>query len=207
MKRKYFLVISFLILAMFLSGCGITSPATTIDYEFFDENGGMDVYDPMFVNLLEELDTPRKIVSYMKENFTFDGHSVEYETWTPYELYLYEYGVCRDFAAFGCYFAHYHGYETYNVVLWYSDDYCHAIAVYVDENGYYNFSSNSAYFYHDCPDTGGWSLPPGSDHKVSCRSIEDVVEAFTYYVHSVIGYDVHPWNFFYWSKVKNFRCM
>lgn len=201
MKRKYFFVILFLILAIFLTGCnggGVVTPSTTDedDFETVPENGGMNEYDPMFVDLLEELNTPKKICDYMEENFTWKLH--DGYCWTPYELYLRGWGDCAEFAVFGCYFAHYHGYEAYNVVLWYSYDYDHAIAVYVDENGHYEFSTNTDYFYHDCSCVG-WSVPIGSDswHKICCWSIEDVVEIFSTKIHSFVRYEVHPWNYFY----------
>jgi len=201
-KRKYFFVIIFLILAIFLTDCnggGIVTPSTTT----VPENGGMDEYDPIFVNLLEELDTPKKICDYMEENFTYKNHDGK---WTPYELYLSEWGDCGDFATFGCYFAHYHGYETYFIRAWYSDDLSHGIAVYVYENGHYEFSSNTEYFYHDCSYTG-WSVPIGSDswHKICCLSIEDVVEIFSTKIHNIIRYEVNPWNYFDYRTIVGNR--
>ena len=59
MRGKYFLIVLFLILAMFLSGCGgsgIVTAATETEEEDFQE----------VVNLL---DTPEKLIEYMSRNF------------------------------------------------------------------------------------------------------------------------------------------
>ena len=104
MKRKVFLVVLFLILAVFLVSCGsgIVTPTTT-----------------SFQETISSLDTPEKLSDWMLKNITYEsGH---YEVWvetgimyraTPEEIFESKCGCCAEFAIFACAVLEYHGHET-----------------------------------------------------------------------------------------------
>lgn len=99
--------------------------------------------DGEFLALVEELDEPRKIGRYMLDNFTYVPHGLY--TPGPYILWQIQEGDCNDFATFGVFIANYHGYETYQIIIYYKDTvYKHALAIY-KENNLYNFSDNQYY--------------------------------------------------------------
>ena len=99
--------------------------------------------DSEFLALIEELDTPRKVCKYMKNNFEYETHL--YTALTPYRLYSIQKGDCNDFSIFGTWIADYHGYETYQIEIFYKNTiYQHWLAIY-KENNKYNFSCNQYY--------------------------------------------------------------
>jgi len=127
------LLVLFIILTIFLSGCGIyhLSNFTLPD-------------DTEFLALIQELDTPEKIGNYMKDNFIYELHLLN--ILTPYQLYIIKKGDCDDFANFSMFISNYHGYETFLIKIHYKN--CainHYLAIY-KENGLYNFSDNQYYF-------------------------------------------------------------
>jgi len=124
------LLILFILLTIFLSGCG--SGLYNLNHFILPD-------DAEFLALIQELDTPEKICQYMKENFEPENHDV---TLTPYQLYLTRKGDCDDLAHFGRFIANYHGYETYLVLMHF--DVWHAIAIYKEGNCY-TFSDNQLY--------------------------------------------------------------
>ena len=126
MKRKYFLVILFLILAIFLSSCGTTP-----------DNGE-------FIACISELHTPEKIGEYMLENFTYEIHDLY--TLEPYDLWKTKKGDCDDFSAFGVFVADYHGYETWQIEIYDNTRYKHYVAVY-NEDIWYSITDNRYYHY------------------------------------------------------------
>ena len=131
--KKVLLIISILSI-IFLAGCGV-----------FDLDGWVWPEDDLeFMTLIEELDTPQKISDYMMENFEYELHNL----WTPTPYFLWKRGKgdCNDFATFGIFIAHYHGYETYQIIISYSDTSIkHMIAVYVEEE--LSFTDNGLYHY------------------------------------------------------------
>jgi len=61
MKKLFVLGIA-LFFCLFFVGCSwVTVPP------FIPDNGGMDEYDSQFISLLNELDTPSKLISYLKD--------------------------------------------------------------------------------------------------------------------------------------------
>ena len=132
MKKLLILLILF---TLFLSGCGI-----------YNLNSFVLPDDAEFLALIQELDTPQKICQYMQDNFESENHDV---TLTPYQLYILRKGDCDDFYYWAAFFTNYHGYETYQILIFYPfpiypvDTY-HSIAIF-KENGYYTFSENQYY--------------------------------------------------------------
>ena len=134
MRKVYFPVMLFLILAIFLSGCG-----------------GIYIFilpdDTEFMFLVEELNTPEKICQYMLDNFETEDHP--YITLTPYELYIARKGDCDDFSDFSEFIANYHGYETHQIRILFAE-YVYTYPVYhiitvFTEYGYYTFAENQYY--------------------------------------------------------------
>ena len=131
--KKVILVIS-IFLILLLTGCGI-----------FDLDGWVWPDDPEFMAVVEELDTPEKIGNYMLENFTCEVHDL----WAldPYELWKIKKGDCNDFSTFGVFIADYHGYETWQIRIYYDNTiFKHSIAVY-DEDIWYGITDNRNYFF------------------------------------------------------------
>ncbi len=128
-------IIIFLILTLLLSGCSV-----------FNLNDFVLPDDIEFINTINELDTPKKICSYMKEYFTYETH-LFYEP-DPYTFWKLKRGDCTDFANFGTFVASYHGHETWQVHIYFNSSYFHIIAVYKESYGY-SFSSNQFYYPKD----------------------------------------------------------
>ena len=129
----------------------ISYTCTDFFYNPEDENSyipslpGSGLYqdDPEFVNIVNALDSPKKIVKYMEDNFNYKllcgPHS-------PYQTYLSKEGDCADHSVFACAIANYHGYECFSVrMCWTSSDMGHRITVY-NMGEYYTYSSNDLYF-------------------------------------------------------------
>jgi len=149
------LLILFILLIIFLSGCGL-----------YNLNNFVLPNDAEFLALIQELDTPQKICQYMLDNFESEIH-LNYDL-TPYELYINRKGDCNDFTAFALFIANYHGYETYQILMLfpkpiYLIDTWHTIPIF-KENHCYTFSENQCYFnqcYNSFDDImqiyNGWS--------------------------------------------------
>lgn len=126
MKKTFILIL--LISTIFLSGCGL-----------FNLNGWVIPDDKDFLEVVESLDTPEKIVNYMYDNFEVEMHAIY--TPDPYILWVTKKGDCNDFSTFAVFVANYHGYKTYQVTI--NNE--HAIAIYKEE-GKYTFSSSRKYY-------------------------------------------------------------
>lgn len=132
MKR---LLIFFILLTIFLSGCGSG---------LYNLNLFTIPDDIEFFILIQELDTPRKICQYMQNNFEYEPHP--YMLLTPHQLYMSKKGDCNDFATFATFIADYHGYKTFLVKIYYKNYAVnHYLAIY-KENDLYNFSDTQYYF-------------------------------------------------------------
>jgi len=131
--KKLFLILILLTSIILLSGCGI-----------FNLNTFVLPDDTEFLALVQELDTPEKICQYMLENFTYELHSLYAPD--PYTLWQTQKGDCNDFSTFATFIADYHGYETYQIKIFYKNSAMnHYLAIY-KEKGLYNFSDNYYYF-------------------------------------------------------------
>jgi len=126
-------IILFLILTIFLSGCSV-----------FNLNDFVLPNDIEFISCIKMLDTPEKICSYMKENFT-RKNNLFYNP-DPYELWLCQEGDCNDLATFAMFVANFHGYETYQIQISFKGTFIkHVLAVYL-EDGKYTYSNFKAYY-------------------------------------------------------------
>lgn len=126
-------ILLFLILIIFLSGCSV-----------FNLNNFVLPDDIDFIETIENLDTPEKICSYMKENFTYK-ENIFYNP-DPYTLWSIQEGDCNDFCAFATFIANYHNYTTYQIVINFKGTFIkHILAVYL-ENDKYSYSNNKAYY-------------------------------------------------------------
>jgi hypothetical protein len=105
---------------------------------------GMGLYqeDTGFVNLVYQLDSPRKICQYMDRYFNYkvlDGpHS-------PYQTYLSREGDCGDHAVLASNIAHFHGYDCNYISMKWTNGHSHAIIVY-NMGDHYTYSSVQQYF-------------------------------------------------------------
>jgi len=123
--RKIILLIIILILTLPLSGCWITPD------------------DAEFIALIQELDTPQKIGTYMWLNFTYEYHP--HGLLTPYQLYLYKKGDCNDFSNYGTYIAHCNGYEVWQIKIKFKySNINHCLGVY-KEKDYFTYTDNRSY--------------------------------------------------------------
>jgi len=119
--KRIFLLIMILILLTGCSGNGI-----------YNMNNFVIPDDLEFLAVVESLDTPYKIGQYMKNNFTIEVHY--YYAPDPYTLWKTKKGDCNDFATFGTFIAHYHGYETYQIhIITQGDKESHFVAVYIED--------------------------------------------------------------------------
>lgn len=133
-KVSYILILIF-ILTIFLSGCrlGLYNLSNFVLPDDID-----------FINCIEKLDTPKKTCSYMKENFTLEGHY--FYAPDPYTLWLTQKGDCNDCATFAIFVANYHGYPSWQIHIYFKGTFkYHVLAVYL-ENGKYTYSSGKAYY-------------------------------------------------------------
>lgn len=151
------------IILIFLTGCGglynLSNFALPDDLEF--------------LALREELDTPEKTCKYMQDNFEYENNSIAL---TPYQLFLIKKGNCDDFKNWAIYFPNYHGYETYQILIYLpfcENNKHHMIGVFKEGN-YYNISENMLYI------------------ECFCESFEEIMNFNLY--HGWISYTVYDYN-------------
>jgi len=185
-----------LFFVIFLVSCsGITTPTTVPD------DGGMDEYDPQFISLLNELNTPLKLMDYLLDNMQYKMTDVAY---TPYEFYLKKEGDCGDYATFNCYVLHYNDYEVYWVYIIFANPnmHPHAIAVFEHKatDNYWWWGPIAKYGYFDVYNLvlNGVSIYP-RDFNTIGDCIDDLEVSRE---ESVESYEVYPWNFFDFKKIE-----
>jgi len=157
---------------------------TDFFYNPEDENSyipslpGFGLYqdDPEFVNLVNALDSPKKIVKYMEDNFNY---RLIWGPNSPYQTYLSKEGLCADYAVFACFIANFHGYECFHVGISWTNGKSHAITVY-NMGDYYTYSSVYLYF----------------DKRFN--SIEECVNhcTSTYIGYNLSFYEVYNWDYY-----------
>lgn len=135
--------------------------------------------DPEFVNLVNALDSPKKIVKYMEDNFNY---KLIWGPNSPYQTYLSKEGLCADYAVFACFIANFHGYECFYVhvtMCQTSSDIQHAITVY-NMGDHYTYSSVYLYF------------------SQRFNSIEECVNhcASTWIGYNLSSYEVYNWDYY-----------
>lgn len=133
-KKVSQVLILIFILTIFLSGCSV-----------FNLSNFVLPNDPEFISCIEKLNTPKKICSYMKDNFTYK-ENIFYNP-DPYTLWLTHEGDCNDLCTFAIFVAHYHNYKTFQIQISFKRTFIrHILAVYT-ENDKYSYSDIKAY----CP--------------------------------------------------------
>ena len=133
------------LLALF-TGCNNVTPSpcdgTTLGgiYNISD----FTVENEEFIELIEELTTPKKICQYMDENF--EHVLTIFYCYNPCQMWTAnKSGDCNDMATFATWVADYHDYETYQIHVFYKGQWVsHFLGVFV-ENGKMNYSSNTEY--------------------------------------------------------------
>jgi len=138
MKRKVLLLVLVISLISILTGCGEMA---------FYLNGWVWPEDLDFITTIERLKTPQEISDYMIDNFYHETHA--FWTPSPYTVWKTKKGDCNDFATFGAFVAHWHGYETYLIKMIYIKS-CweHWLAVYVEDDGL-SYTDNQSYRIYD----------------------------------------------------------
>lgn len=178
--KKALLIISILSI-IFLTGCGIFS----LDGWIWPED------DLEFMAMIEELKTPQEISDYMVKNFEYELHRL----WTPTPYFLWKRGKgdCNDFDAFARFVANWHGYETYQIRIYYSgNSEKHCIAIYTENDGlsftdcqyYFN---NYGYFFDTFREIVEFDCKYFPDKKLKKYIVRDyknnIVEVGYSYVH------------------------
>ena len=130
--KKIIILILLTIFLSVLSGCG-----------FYNLSNFTLPDDLEFLEAVKELDSPQRIGDYMQANFTYELHKIYAPD--PYILWKTKKGDCNDFSTFGVFVAHYHGYETYQINIFYiASKITHFLAVYVENDGL-SFTDNQCY--------------------------------------------------------------
>ena len=127
-----------LLLTCLLTGC---SP-------FFNLSNYIMPDDTEFLAVIERENAPKKFCAYMKENYEWEWSILSY---SPYKMWLANVktkaGDCNDMSTSIVFAMNYHGYETYQIWVFYRGTLMsHALGVFVEKNKY-TYSSN--YNYHD----------------------------------------------------------
>ena len=115
-----------------MSGCGL-----------FNLNGWIMPDDAEFLQVIQSINTPLKIETYVKEHFIYKEHP--YYAPNPYEFWKLGEGDCNDFETFERFAGHYNGYTTYRFIVYFKGIFIkHSMAIFV-ENGKYNYFNIKGY--------------------------------------------------------------
>jgi hypothetical protein len=153
------------------------------DDSFSPTISGMGLYqdDSEFVNLVDQLDNPRKICQYMDKYFNYKALNGPH---SPYQTYLTKEGDCGDHAVFAANIAHFHGYECYYAGIEWINGNSHAIVVY-NHGDHYTYSSVQQYF------------------SQSFDSILDCVNHCTSRFGNILSsYDVYDWDYYNYRNIN-----
>ena len=97
MQNKLIILLCFLVIAVILASCS----GIQLDVE----------YSLTFSEVVNQLDTPEKLLEYMKDNFTEAWHE-GHISYSPEVFFNIKEGDCKDLATFGSYVLYQHGYEV-----------------------------------------------------------------------------------------------
>ena len=126
------LLILFILLTVFMSGCGI-----------YNLNLFTVPDDIEFLALIQELNTPIKIANYMENNFKYEEHL--YYSLDPYQFWKSKKGDCNDYSCFAIFMATQNNYETYQLNIYFTDSPSfHSMAIFKEE--YYTFTDCQFYY-------------------------------------------------------------
>ena len=98
-----------------------------------------------FSEVVNKLDTPEKLLAYMKENFKFKSHD-GHISYPPEEFFRKKEGDCKDLATFGSYVLKQHGYDVKIMCLKFSGELKgqHAITLFYDKDRKLKYITNNA---------------------------------------------------------------
>ena len=97
MKNKLIILLSFLVIVAILTSC----IENQLDVE----------YSEIFSEVVNQLDTPEKLLEYMRDNFTEAWHE-GHISYSPEVFFDIKEGGCKELATFGSYVLDQHGYEV-----------------------------------------------------------------------------------------------
>lgn len=174
MIKKIYKIVLCILIVCSLTGC-----------KMFDLNSFVLPDDNEFTTIIAELDTPEKICEYM-ENFEWN---VSIHTYSPYQMYLAnledwnDTGDCDDFATFGAWVAHQHGYEVYRMQIWvkFNSFYYlplilpHVMGIYVEDDKY-TYSNNQVY------------------RPLFVESFQEIIDDYEDWNYSVISWKVYDYD-------------
>jgi len=151
---------------------------------FIPDISGVGLYqeDTQFVNLLYQLDSPKKICDYMEK---YINYKVLNGPHSAYQTYLSKEGDCADHAVFANNIAHFHGYKSNHVHIEWTNDIYHAIVAY-DWGDHYTYSSTQLYV------------------SQSFNSIEACVNHCTSRFGYILSdYEVYDWDNYNYRNITN----
>ena len=98
-----------------------------------------------FTEVVNKLDTPEKLLAYMKENFKFKFHE-GHISYLPEEFFHKKEGDCKDLAKFGSYVLKQHGYDVKIMCLKLSGELKgqHVITLFYDKDRKLKYITNNA---------------------------------------------------------------
>ena len=136
--KQIFKVTLLIVALIFLSGCS----------DVYNLSNFVVPDDLEFIEVIEGLNTPKKICEYMGDNFT-PSDMPWWQSFSPYVVWVNnvktKFGDCNDYGTFGIFVANWHGYEVAQILLWYKNEMNgHMIWTFV-ENGKINYASNYIY--------------------------------------------------------------
>lgn len=130
MKSKLKIALSFLVISVILTSCS----GTQLDLE--------NVLS--FTEVVNKLDTPEKLLAYMKENFKYKYHE-GHISYSPEEFFYIKEGGCKELATFGSYVLEQHGYEVKIMLLKLSGELVgqHAVTLFRDKDDKLKYITNN----------------------------------------------------------------
>lgn len=127
-------------LAFFCAGCGITKCVTAESYTATSEQTS-------YSTTVTNLNTPQKIFDWMLLNLHYMPDQTKSDEFRSAELtYELRYGDCDDYANFASTILQKHGYQV-EILSIFNQTQGHAVCVWQENNGSYNFLSNINIYY------------------------------------------------------------
>jgi len=155
------------------------------------DDGGMDEYDPNFISLIKNLNTPEKLSSWLKNNTTFKNN---FGSLTPYEFYLKREGDCNDYKIFNCYVLHYNGYNVNQLNVKFNNLTGHGLAIFENKG-------NKPYKYGIVNVKSSVTNGKILGKQFNYNTISGVIESLEYwYERKIIIYSIDSWNNFIYKN-------
>ncbi len=103
-----------------------------------------EVTDLIFSEVVHQLDTPEKLLEYMKDNFTEAWHE-GHISYSPEVFFNIKEGGCKELATFGSYVLEQHGYEVKIMLVKLSGELIgqHSLTLFRDKDGKLKYITNN----------------------------------------------------------------